>query len=420
MPMRPDDALPAHAAVAVPGVACLLLDDWPLRAFLRRDGVLPDAPLTDPAADRAVATALRTAAARALVCERDVVVAAAPTLREVTPGMPRERALALAPEARVYTRDRRLEAATWEDLLRRLHEFTPRLASEAPGRADLAALSAPALRRLAAACQARVGTGPTRARAHLAARRAAPGAATVVTPGREAAFLARCPVDVLAEAGFDADLPERLTLFGFRTVGALRRLSRRHLTAQFGSDGERLHALLHPPAEPPVPLFVPPPALEARADFLPACDTLDPLFAALPGLVADAAAQLAGRVAQRVRVTVERDGEAPHGIVRLLHEPTDQPGLLERSARDLLRRLLAPEVVPAAEGTPRPVGVLTVALSALATPTPRQASLFVHRPSLAPVVRMVQRRHPGALVRAVPHADAPFTEDAVSFVPWGE
>jgi protein ImuB len=81
---------------------------------------------------------------------------------------------------------------------------------------------------------ARVGIGPTRTVALLAARR---GELEIVAAGDAQRFLDPLPLDLLEPS---QELAERLTRFGIHTLGALRHLPRRELGARLGEEGVAL------------------------------------------------------------------------------------------------------------------------------------------------------------------------------------
>src|SRR5919106_936083 len=98
----------------------------------------------------------------------------------------------------------------------------------------------------------RLGVGPTKFVARLAALRAprdvgAPGDVRVVDEVDVTAFVAPVPVTALP---VDAEVIRRLRLVGIATVGELAALPRHALVAQFGAEGTRLAALLDGAAEP--------------------------------------------------------------------------------------------------------------------------------------------------------------------------
>jgi len=85
------------------------------------------------------------------------------------------------------------------------------------------------------ALEPRIGVGPTRFTAMLAARRAAANGSDVVVNEGLSAFLAPQPVQALPVS---AETLRRLRVLGLQTLGELRALPRSALAAQFGPEGD--------------------------------------------------------------------------------------------------------------------------------------------------------------------------------------
>lgn len=321
--------------------------------------------------------------------------------------MAAERAAALLPEARLRVRDVQLEQAVWEELLQELHELSPFLESPGRGVAFLRAGALPALRERARSLGAHVGVAPARAWAHLAALRAAAGHLLHVEAARVEAFLAQYPTQLLERLGFSAELVERLLLFGYDVLQRVAGLSRRHLTAQFGEEGRRLHRLLHAEERHPVPLFRPPPVVEVGWDFdLPAGEPGE-LLPVLEHLVETAAERLGSYRCRRVRLRLRPHGAAGEWTAcRVLPVSTAAPRRLWQTAATLLHELLAPECTFTS---------LVLELGALHAEGPRQGVLFHERPALVEAARVVHHKFPGALLRAVTRPDALFEEDRFAY-----
>jgi protein ImuB len=377
-------------------IACFLLPDFPAWAFIR--SARPSQPL--------------------IVVERDRVVAATRGARRrgVEPGLPLGRATALVPQARVRVRDRGLEAAAWEDVLQSLNARTPYLESPRPGEAYARPAAAPpadaarAWDALAEETGARVGLGPERATARLAAERAGANRVLAIDPASRGDFLERYDVARLAGLGFGEEILERMPLFGYRTLGRATALTRRQLEAQFGEDGARLHDLLHPAGEPPVGLFQPPPTLTAEVEFDEPCRQPGELLPALDPLAEELTRELQRVAARRVTVRVEPVAGEPRSATRILFEAASDPRRIRAAARPLLMDLLGADVE---------VGRLSLELGALRPAVATQGGLFQERPSVYMAARGVHRRFPGAVRRAVV-VYAQFPEDRVQFQPFAE
>ncbi len=113
----------------------------------------------------------------------------------------------------------------------------------------------------------RIGFGPGKFIAWVAASRTKPGEAIVVPLGAEQKFLAAQPVSVLP---LDTDTHRRLRQLGIRSLGALAALPEAAVTAQFGALGKRLWRLAAGRiAEPVAGSIAPEPIVAALTFFTP-------------------------------------------------------------------------------------------------------------------------------------------------------
>ena len=113
----------------------------------------------------------------------------------------------------------------------------------------------------------RVGWGTGKFVAWVAATRAKPGDAVIVSPGEAGKFLAAQPIAVLP---LDPDTHRRLRQLGIRTLGALAALPEEAVTAQFGAVGRRLWRLAAGrTVEPVVGSIAPEPIVAALTFFTP-------------------------------------------------------------------------------------------------------------------------------------------------------
>jgi nucleotidyltransferase/DNA polymerase involved in DNA repair len=325
--------------------------------------------------------------------------------RGVEVGMTRARVQTVCPEATVRPRDAALERAAWQRVERRLNQATPYVETVEPGHAFVRPHDAS---RLAAAVQnlgARAALAPSRIAAQLATGKALDGELLQIQAQHVDTFLRRLSVDALSPAIVPDEVAERLALFGYDTVHAVRQLSRRHLTAQFGDRGAHLHAALHDD-DPPVSAYVPPPLVCQGHDF--DHDQREPgaVEKRLQQLIRQCVDDLDGRTAQRLQVQVEDRNASASTVARTLRAPTGDAVELIGVATTLLHRLLRPDMR---------LTRVSVELSALAMPSGEQGHLFAHRPGVRKAIRAVERKHPGALRRATTHAAAIFDEDRFSF-----
>ncbi|MDJ0869264.1 MAG: hypothetical protein QNK03_24385, partial [Myxococcota bacterium] len=211
----------------------------------------------------------------------------------------------------------------------------------------------------------------TRALARLAARRLAvcegPGATCVVEPGRERAFLAPLPVDLIDPG--DA-LAQTLTRFGIHRLGALLDLPAHTLATRLGAEARARVARLRGDArEPPLPA-PDDTRIEEALDLEAPVDNLEPLAFVLRGMLS----RLLGRLAVRqlacgeleLRLETAGGGRSARRIA--LAAPT-------RELRVLLRRLRL-----VLEATPPDAPVEAVALATDGQPR-RDDQLDLFRPA---------------------------------------
>jgi protein ImuB len=131
--------------------------------------------------------------------------------------------------------------ALWQDLLEFYYGHSLEVESLSIGQA-LLRLSEDEAWLLAHHQRARIGLGPTRALARVAASLAPEGEVVVVL--EQTSFLESCPVGALAVLGVPERLIEHLHLLGVRFVGALLPWSNAQLTAYFGASHRALLELL--------------------------------------------------------------------------------------------------------------------------------------------------------------------------------
>ena len=349
-----------------------------------------------------------------IVQHRGLVVSASPVARRkgVRDGMPADRARSLLPLSRVLLRDPALEAAAWDQALDEVLTLTPFVESLTPGWAFARDVDLSALRSLSTSMGLHVGVATDRETARLAALRAARGHVLPVRPKERRSFLHSSSVGLLPRLGFSQEVLERLTLFGLPTLDAVSRLTKRHLTAQFGEVGASIYALLHPAPAPPVGLYTPPPTLRSHVDLDDdLCEPGD-LLPVVDFTAREVAEALPPLRCRRVTVRLHaRNQPRPLVASRILPESCADAGRLERLARALALSLL---------DAPLQVHAVSVELAALTPGASLQGSLFRSRPSPFSVARGVHRRFPGALLRATVVKDAHFHEDQVRMEPFPE
>jgi protein ImuB len=179
----------------------------------------------------------------------------------IHPGMRLGEALARCPRLALVPPDPVGVADDWERIVRRLESIG---AGVEAGRPGLACFDARGLRRLhggsldgvvaavraALRRPARIGAGPSRFCAMVAAARARTRRTSIITQGGD---LAAEPVGLLRLRDDTAVLPEALERLGVRTLGEVAALPRAALSDRFGNLGLLAHDLAHGRDTPLVP-----------------------------------------------------------------------------------------------------------------------------------------------------------------------
>jgi len=346
-------------------------------------------------------------------------------------GEPLDRARTVFPSARFFKQDQPFEQAVWEGVIERINEITPFLVPVDHGWALFRPHSFSEACELSGSLLARVGLGPNRSVAKLSALRSASGSVLQIKQDAVDRFLASTKVEILAGLGFEDVLVERLLLFGLTTLASVKRLTRRHLDAQFGDAGIALHGLLHPDARSEqVPLYAPPPTISESFDLEDAPLEWLPTDHLLERLSRRATSRLGNRLCRRITLQLETPRNDGKSVAqRILKKPTANPGEVFRTSSFLLSQIVENTPAPTAslrsfEASPgRQSGQvaheLILSLSGLQNPQLRQASLFFERPPIFDAVSNLDERFPGAIRRAmIVSPDAPFPEDAVRYIPF--
>ncbi len=348
------------------------------------------------------------------VFSKDRIISCSPALRAagLTIGENIERAKVLFPRATFHERDPQLEQTMWEDVLAMLHGATPNILPIKPGWALFRPWDHEALGYFTRSLRATVGIASRRLTAMIAALQGERGDVVVVPDDLSEPFLDAASVHHLIELDFEPELIDRLEDFGLKTFGKLRRLTRRHLHAQFGSLGVTLFELLHPTGDDSsIPLFQPPPTVTVSYSFDPPALEPGEIEPVLKLLIQQGVDGLGGLQAQRL--TLRLRGSGPEGLrigSRVLKAPTAKPYRLYTNANIILRSKLRKD---------SPVEMLTLELGGLVEPEAIQTNLFFNAPDLYDAVRAIHRRYPGILLRAVitdPHAYIP--EEGIRYEPF--
>ncbi len=320
----------------------------------------------------------------ALSLSNDLAAAGAETGEKI------ERLRSRFPSVRIVPRDRTIEAIAWEGLLERLNRETPELHAPEIGRCNCRIDDLAVVERLARQLDLYVGSGPDRTTAEFAALTADRGTLNLVDFEHPDRWVGRLPITILAHYRFTPAMIERLGLLGLGQLSSIRRLSKRHLVAQWGAEGDRLWRFLRRRRDVGIPLYRPPIRITAahrfEIDVLEPCDWM-PL---LQRMITELVGELEERTASWVTVRLEEgDLRRPEEYARLLPEPSRTTRVIERTAASLL--LARPE--------PLPFALITLGLGGIRDIEVMQVSLFDRRPEILDLVNRMARRFPRVLMR---------------------
>ena len=263
----------------------------------------------------------------------------------------------------------------------------------------------------------RMGIADNRWLATLAACRGEDVAVERVAPGEGRTYLAPLPIGVLPA---DDAARARFTLFGLRRVGQLADLPRAAVAAQFGSAGERLHALARGEDARPIVPRRRPESVGTEIPFDPPVDGLEGVAFGLRRGCAELCEVLRRRHRAPGRAMLElafdvllrpwdRNGTPSRGPTVRVEVVLPQPALEpEWIARLLIGRLEATlrEASVAEDAEERRIAALRLTFDRLSDPWARQLPAF--EPQAArweelrwSLERIRSRFGPGRLRRAV-------------------
>lgn len=389
--MAPRPLAKPHAA---PGVTALWLADPPTWALGRlHSEIPPGTPVLAVSGERVVGS------------NRPARKAG------VRPDETLSRALQLCPGAAVYPHDTAAMTAAWDSAVAAAYSFSPWVEPVNAGLLFVGGLSPGEAHDLARATRARAGQAPSRGTAQLAALVAQEGGARVVTD--ETAFVAQVPVVYLLGLGFAEEMLERLRLFGIEHLADIHRLglTSRQLEAQFKAEGKRLYQVAHGALNQPVRRFREPPVARARWEFEEPVTEPCQFMPVLGLLVAQAAAELGGRVCWTV--TVQTHYKTARRLNRrVLGAATNKP-------RQLLH--VAELTFWDSHTGGEEVEALEVTLGRIALPEARQQDLFgaFDRPPVREALERVDSRFNGGIGRMAFRPFSRFREEGWCFVPLG-
>lgn len=329
------------------------------------------------------------------VVEEDRVVASTRAAKHagVVSGMTRIKAQATG--ASVQERDRRAEAAVWVDVMQRLNAYTPRIEPVDTGLLYFDLVDAEALSDLLEAIGVQAAWAPDRPAARLGALCSQPGMLHHLTHCDIAALLHALRIEQLLGLDYPLPMIEHLKDAGYDRLGPLQDVSRRRLQAEFGTQGKRLHRLLHPSRvdRAPVPLYTAPDTVRRALHWDTPAVYWEQVQPALARLLSQTISALGAKTCQRITVQVVDDcSGAVLRASRLLHAPMRTRIALSPVAHELLRALMQPGLE---------VATLRVVLGVLAIPEVYPDVFFRQ---VQPLRRSVASRlHPASITEgAVP------------------
>ena len=202
--------------------------------------------------------------------------------------------------------------------------------------------------------------------AQVAAISVKPSRASIVTPGREATFLAPRTISLLP---LDPELAHRFHLLGLRTLGQLAALPVGAVLTQFGAHGRWLHQLAKGYDDRPVKPHCPPSKEQVTHQFDDAIGNRLILDAQCQVMAAELADQLQanGQVGRELRLTLHLENGSEWTKSRLLRQAAGNAERLGESLKLLLDQARIGCSV---------VGI-TVRLGELSPVSGRQLDLFV-------------------------------------------
>jgi hypothetical protein len=319
-----------------------------------------------------------------------------------------DRVRTLCPEAALAQLEPSALSAAWDAALELMYRITPWIESVRPGVAYLAGLNTLDAEALSSELGLRIGVASARGSALLAALATRGHGTRVVTD--DAVFLSKAPVYLLRGAGVPAEVVERLTLFGLRTLGdVLMRVTPGQLERQFGKDAAPLWSLVTGGDARPVPLFNPASNLQASWVFEP--PALEPhdwgsiLELLVDGLIERLEKLLVGTITLTLVTAL---GEASARQILKCYS-RERKTLIQAAQRLLLEAHSGIEFER-----------LTLVFSDLLRPTPYQESLFgaLQRPNVREAIKLVHQHYPDQIGKLeIVRPNAPLRQQRFKFTP---
>lgn len=314
-------------------------------------------------------------------------------------------ALSKAPDLEIVEADSPYLTASWERLVEELSGLTRTLESPSQGRL-LMDLEPADVAQLAETYRVRVGMAESLEVAVLGALISSRGRVRVIEADRQEQLLDALPLYVLKGVGLSQRALGDFGWLGIERTGELRRWSKAQVMAYLGRAGKGVKPYLFGPYRTYLGHYTPPPQVSAQAVFEePQCEPLI-LHPALEQLCVKSAAQLDGRAASRLTVTVRSQG-LEIKATRIAKQPLRRSDVMFRLA------LLA---LTDTHAQPLGIDLLKLELSGLSRPS-EQLSLWPRKERVAYAIEVVEARFPRAILKLVqddPYALA--SEHNVRFV----
>jgi len=254
----------------------------------------------------------------------------------IVPGIPLRQAHQLCPDAIFIPLDEDKYVRAFDNVLDVLEQFSPTVEADGLGRAFLDGSGLEGLfgsdetlaRRISSEVsqqtriEPRIGMASNKFTAAVAATMASAKKPHIVTKGKERAFLASLPANLLP---ISEDTKRRLDLLGLRTMSQIASLPLDALANQFGDEGVLAHQLANGIDERPLIPRSKPAILEQELSCENPLESVDTVLAALGRLLDKLIPTLKNRnqVCGQIRLCLHLDGASSWYDSLNLKEPTD-------------------------------------------------------------------------------------------------
>jgi protein ImuB len=171
---------------------------------------------------------------------------------------------------------------------------------------------------------------------------------TVIETGKEAAALARLPINLLGAAFYNSEIAESLHLWGIRTFGEFAKLPPLGVAARLGDEGVELQRLARGEGYRRLRPIQDPLEFEAELELEYPVDLLEPLAFVMARLLKEICERLSARAlaTNEIRVNLALENAPPHATSLKLPVPMlDQKAFLRMLQLDLSGRPPAAPVV---------------------------------------------------------------------------